>query len=188
MAGGDASQMPAGLDPNWINRKFEAIEQWQREMMPSVAQSVTGIVSTIADKVTVTTAQRTISVAGGVTAGMSNAFTAVTMTAPSWATRGYVLPPLSRFVSATASLATDVHGHVSLLDPSYAGPVTGQQLYFSFAYNVTDWLYIQQAINPALITVAAGSISLNGRIDIVRDSTITGGITVEFSVPVIWIP
>lgn len=47
MAGGDASQMPAALDPNWINRKFEAIEQWQREMMPSVAQSVTGIVTEI---------------------------------------------------------------------------------------------------------------------------------------------
>lgn len=47
MAGGDASQMPAALDPNWINRKFEAIEQWQREMMPSVAQSVTGIVNEI---------------------------------------------------------------------------------------------------------------------------------------------
>lgn len=41
MAGGDASQVPAALDPSWINRKFEAIEQWQREMMPSVAQTVT---------------------------------------------------------------------------------------------------------------------------------------------------
>lgn len=47
MAGGDASQMPAALDPNWINRKFEAIEQWQREMMPSVAQSVIDIVAAL---------------------------------------------------------------------------------------------------------------------------------------------
>jgi len=47
MAGGDASQVPAALDPSWINRKFEAIEQWQREMMPSVARTVTDIVGSL---------------------------------------------------------------------------------------------------------------------------------------------
>lgn len=47
MAGGDASQVPAALDPSWINRKFEAIEQWQREMMPSVARTVTEIVGSL---------------------------------------------------------------------------------------------------------------------------------------------
>lgn len=45
MAGGDASYGSAALDPNWINRKFEAIDQWQREMMPSVAQTVKDIVN-----------------------------------------------------------------------------------------------------------------------------------------------
>lgn len=45
MAGGDASYGSAALDPNWINRKFEAIDQWQREMMPSVAASVKDIVA-----------------------------------------------------------------------------------------------------------------------------------------------
>lgn len=45
MAGGSASQTPSALDPNWINRKFEAIEQWQREFPSSVAQTVKDIVA-----------------------------------------------------------------------------------------------------------------------------------------------
>lgn len=53
MAGGDASQVPAALDPSWINRKFEAIEQWQREMMPSVARTVTELVASQVRTITV---------------------------------------------------------------------------------------------------------------------------------------
>jgi len=45
MAGGDASQVPAALDPSWINRKLEAIEQWQREMPADLMRSVAALVS-----------------------------------------------------------------------------------------------------------------------------------------------
>ncbi len=47
MAGGDASLGSAALDPNFLMRELESIRQWQREMMPSVAASVSGIVSEI---------------------------------------------------------------------------------------------------------------------------------------------
>lgn len=45
MAGGDASLVPAALDPNFLMRELESIRQWQREFPSSVAQTVTQIVA-----------------------------------------------------------------------------------------------------------------------------------------------
>jgi len=45
VAGSDVVSMPAGDD--YLIRRLDALETWKREMMPSVAQSVTGIVNEI---------------------------------------------------------------------------------------------------------------------------------------------
>lgn len=46
MAGSDVTPMQPG-EVDSLRREIESIRQWQREMMPSVAQSVTGIVAEI---------------------------------------------------------------------------------------------------------------------------------------------
>lgn len=45
MAGGDSALGSAALDPNFLMRRLESIEQWQREMMPSVARTVSDMVA-----------------------------------------------------------------------------------------------------------------------------------------------
>ena len=47
MAGGDASLGSAALDPNWVNRMFEAMKTRIDELQSSIGPSVSGIVNEI---------------------------------------------------------------------------------------------------------------------------------------------